>query len=128
MSEILPSIERRASHRPTLLVFDVRAKITKADIEHMAAQVEQGFDAYEKVDILLIMTHFDGMDIDAVFDREALGAQLDSIRHVRKYGVVGAPAWARSMIEFSDLLSPVEAKTFDLAEEQDAWTWIEDGS
>ncbi len=50
----------------------------------------------------------------------APGAQLRSVRHVRKYAVVGAPAWARGMIEFSDFLSPVEAKTFDLADEADA--------
>jgi hypothetical protein len=53
-----------------------------------------------------------------------MGAQARSIRHVHKYGVVGAPAWARAMIEFSDFLSPVDAKTFDLAEEAEAWAWI----
>ena len=30
------------------------------------------------------------------------------------------------MIEVSDFLSPVDAKTFDLAEEAQAWAWIEE--
>ncbi len=119
------SIRRRASPRPTLLAFEIADKISKVDIEDMARQIEEAFDAHDRVDILLIMSDFEGLDAGAVFDGEALGAQVRSIRHVRKYGVVGAPAWARAMIEFSDFLSPVEAKTFDLAEEAEAWAWIE---
>ncbi len=127
MIEPTPStaIRRRASPRETLLAFDIVGKIAKADIEDMARQVEQAFDLYERVDMLLILHDFEGMDAGAAFDREALGAQVRSVRHVRKYGVVGAPAWARAMIEFSGFLSPVEAKTFDLSEEVQAWAWIE---
>jgi hypothetical protein len=125
---VTSAIKRRESPRPTLIVFEISAKIAKADIEAMAQQIDAAFDAYYKIDILLIMTDFEGMDAGAAFDREALGAQARSIRHVRKYGVVGAPAWARAMIEVSDFLSPVDAKTFDLAEEAEAWAWIESGS
>jgi hypothetical protein len=91
----------------------------------VTGRTEAAFDAYDHIDILLIMARFDGMDAGAVFDREALGAQVRSVRHVRKYGVVGAPAWARAIIEFADFLSPVDAKTFDLEQEADAWAWIE---
>jgi hypothetical protein len=125
---VTSAIKRRESPSPTLIVFEISAKIAKADIEAMAQQIDAAFDAYYKIDILLIMTDFEGMDAGAAFDREALGAQARSIRHVRKYGVVGAPAWARAMIEVSDFLSPVDAKTFDLAEEAEAWAWIESGS
>ncbi len=121
------SVRRRASSRPTLLAFEIAGRISKSDIEDMAGQIDQAFDARGRIDILLIMSDFEGLDTGAVFDREALGAQLRSIRHVRKYGVVGAPAWARAMIEFADLLSPVEARTFDLADEAEAWAWIEPG-
>jgi hypothetical protein len=119
------AIRRRVHPRPTLLAFEIAGKITKSDIEDMARQVDGAFDAYDRIDILLIMSDFEGMDAGAAFDGEALASQARSIRHVRKYGVVGAPAWARAMIEVSDFLSPVEAKTFDLAEEAAAWAWIE---
>ena len=119
------AISRRASPRPTLLAFQVAGKIDRPAIEDMAHQIDTAFDAYDRIDILLIMADFEGMEAAAIFDREALGAQARSVRHVRKYGVVGAPAWARAMIEFFDFLSPVEAKTFDLAEEADAWAWVE---
>jgi hypothetical protein len=119
------AIRRRPSPRADLLVFEISGKIAKADIEDMARQTETAFDVYDKVDMLLIMTDFEGMDAGAVFDKEALSAQARSVRHVRKYGVVGAPGWARAMIEVSDFLSPVDAKTFDLEEEARAWSWIE---
>jgi hypothetical protein len=121
----ISAIRRRESYRPTLLVFEIAGKIAKPDIEHMARQVEEAFDAYDRIDMLLILSDFEGLDPGAAFDREALGAQFKSIRHVRKYGVVGAPAFARAMIEVSDFLSPVDAKTFDASEEADAWAWIE---
>ncbi len=126
-AELQPAsaISRRASSRPTLLAFEIAGKIAKTDIEDMAFQIKEAFDAYDLIDILLIMSDFEGLDVGAVFDREALGAQARSIRHVHRYGVVGAPAWARAMIEFSDFLSPVSAKTFDLAEEAEAWAWID---
>ena len=122
------AIHRRQTPRDTLLAFDITGKIAKPDIEAMARQIEGAFDTYDRIDILLIMKDFEGMDAGAVFDGESLGAQLRSIRHVRKYGVVGAPGWARAMIEFGDKLTPVEAKTFDLAEEAQAWAWVEDGA
>jgi hypothetical protein len=124
--QLASAIRRRATPRPTLLAFEIAGKIAKADIEDMARQIEVAFDAYDRIDILLIMSDFEGMEAGAALDGEALGAQVRSIRHVHRYGVVGAPAWARAMIEFSDFLSPVEAKTFDLAQEAEAWAWIEE--
>lgn len=106
-------------------MFAISGKIAKPDIEDMAQQVKEAFDAYDRIDMLLILSDFEGLEPGAAFDREALGAQLQSVRHVRKYGVVGAPAFARVMIEVSDFLSPVDAKTFDSSEEAAAWAWIE---
>ena len=104
MTPATSAISRRASPRPTLLAFEIAGKIDKAAIEDMAHQIDAAFDAYDRIDILLIMADFEGMEAGAIFDREALGAQARSIRHVRKYGVVGAPAWARATIEFFDFL------------------------
>jgi hypothetical protein len=123
----MSAIRPRASPRPNLLVFDITAKIAKADVEKMAEAVDAAFDQFDKIDMLLILSDFEGMDIDAAFDREALAAQVRSIRHVRKYGVVGAPAWARAMIEISGVVSPVESKTFELEQEAEAWAWIQEG-
>ncbi len=59
-----------------------------------------------------------------MFDTKALSAQAQSARHVRKYPVVGAPDWAETMINFLAPISPVEARTFDLEDEEEAWDWV----
>ncbi len=118
------AITRLDSGRPDLLAFDIHAKIAKPDIEWMAAQVDQAFEAQERIDMLLIMTHYDGADLGAVFDGYAMEVQGRSLKHVRRYAVAGAPAWARVMIELFDPLSPVEAKTFDLEDKDAAWAWV----
>jgi hypothetical protein len=124
----LPAIQRRPSPRDTLLVFEISGKITKADIEGMASQVDAAFEALETVDLLLLMTDFEGLEAGAVFDGPSFEVQARSIRHVRKYGVVGAPAFARAMIEAFGHVSPVNARTFELGEQAQAWAWIEDVS
>lgn len=58
---------------------------------------------------------------------EAAGVSLRSLRHLRKYAVVGAPGWARAMIETMKWLTPVEEKTFELHEAAAAWRWIDEG-
>lgn len=118
------SIVERPSQRPDLLVFEIREKITEPDIEQMAKRVEAAFDSLKHIDLLLLMTNFEGAELSAVADGEAMRAMTRSVTHVRRYGVVGAPAWARIMIQAFDVVSPVDAKTFDLSEEASAWTWI----
>ena len=76
------------------------------------------------VDIILIMSNYDGAELSAVFNAEALKSQADSVKHVRKYCVVGAPLWAKAMINAFSPLSPIDAKTFDLDEEAAAWAWV----
>jgi len=90
----------------------------------MSARVESAFDALEHIDLLLVMSNFEGAELSAIGDGEAMRAMTRSVKHVRRYGVVGAPAWARVMIQVFDVVSPVDAKTFDLSEEANALTWI----
>ena len=119
------AIVQLTSPRPSLLIFEIRVKIAKKDIEWMAARVDQAFDAHEKIDLLLVMNHYDGAELGAVFDGEAAAVMTRSLAHVRRYGVVGAPGWARAMIELFKWVTPVEEKTFSLDDLEAARQWIE---
>ena len=118
------SITARETGRADLLGFEVHAKIEEEDIEWMARRVETAFATMDVVDIILIMSNYDGAELSAVFNAEALKSQADSVKHVRKYCVVGAPLWAKAMINAFSPLSPIDAKTFDLDEEAAAWAWV----
>ena len=50
---------------------------------------------------------------------------LRSNTHVRRYAVVGAPAFAEAMIRLFDPVSPVDARIFDPHERDQARTWVE---
>lgn len=119
------SIVRRDSPRDDLLIFEIRAKITKPDIEWMAAQANTGFDRFDEIDMLIVMSNYDGADLGALFDGDALGVQARAARHVRRYAVVGAPAWAEAMINLFAPLTPVEEKTFALEDEAAARLWVD---
>ena len=71
------------------------------------------------------MDNYDSAELGAVFDGEAAGVMMWSLKHVRRYGVVGAPGWARAMIELFKWTTPVEEKTFALDERPEARRWID---
>ncbi len=90
-----PAIRRVETGKADLLGFEVWGTIGMEDIERMAGAVEAAFDTVDVVDIIIVMHHYDGMDLAAAFDPAGLRAQARAVRHVRKYAVVGAPAGPR---------------------------------
>lgn len=127
MSEAVqaPAIRGIESGRSDLLEFEVVSKIRRADMERMAQAVDAAMDAHDVIDILLVFTDFEGVTLGALFDGEAMRVGLRSNTHVRRYAVVGAPAVAESMIRLFDPVSPVDARTFDPHECDQARTWVE---
>jgi len=121
-----PAIRRIDTGRADLLGFEVWGAIAKDDIERMAATVEAAFDSVDVIDMIIVIHHYDGMELGAAFDPAGLRAQARAARHVRKYAVAGAPAWAEAMINLMAPLSPVEARTFSLTEEPMAWFWVKE--
>lgn len=119
------AISRIGTDRKDLFAFEINGRIHQADIEWMAGTLQDAFTRLGKVDILIVMKHWDGIDMSAAFDPKALAAQAQAGSHVRKYGVVGAPGWAAAMINLLSPLTPVEERTFDLDEEDEAWAWID---
>jgi hypothetical protein len=119
------AIRLLSTTRPDLFAFEVSGRIREADIERMALILTDAFDEFDEVDILIVMRDWDGIEFGAVFDWASIKAQARANRHVRKYAVVGAPAWAEAMIRMFSPLTPVEEKTFDLTEEGAAWAWVD---
>ncbi len=122
------SVTRRDAPRPDLLAFEIKDKITKPDTEWMASVTDEAMRAYKEIDMLIIMSNDEGSEIDARFDGYSAGVKARSLIHIRRYVVVGAPAFAKAMINLSGWVTPVETKTFDLDEEPAAWAWLEQNS
>ena len=107
------SITQLRASRPDLFAFEIAGRIHEPDIAAMARTLQAAFDRLGEVDILIVIRQWDGLDVSAAFDGEALKAQALAIAHVRKYAVVGAPAWAKAMINLFSPLTTVE-DTVDL--------------
>jgi len=118
------SVIQRDAPRPDLVAFEIKDTITKADIEWMSAVTDQAMQTHDKIDMLLIMSNYEGSDFGAKFDGYANSVKARSVAHIRHYVVVGAPAFAEAMIKLSGLVLPVETKTFDLKDEASAWTYL----
>jgi SpoIIAA-like len=118
------SIIKRDTPRGDLIAFEIRDRITKPDIEWMSSIADLAMMAHGTIDMLLIMSDYEGLDLGAKFDGYANAVMVRSVAHIRKYVVVGAPLFARAMIKLSGTVLPVETKTFDLSEETAAWTYL----
>ncbi|TGD99014.1 STAS/SEC14 domain-containing protein [Methylobacterium nonmethylotrophicum] len=118
------SIIRRDAPRPDLIAFEIKDRITKPDIEWMSSIADAAMTTHGKIDMLLIMSNYEGSDLGARFDGYASGVMARSVAHIRNYVVVGAPMFARAMITLSGAVLPVETKTFDLSEEAAAWAYL----
>jgi hypothetical protein len=118
------SVIRRDAPRPDLIAFEIKDRITKPDIEWMSSITDAAMTAHGKIDMLLIMSNYEGSDLGARFDGYASGVMARSVAHIRKYVVVGAPMVARAIITLSGAVLPVETKTFDLSDEAAAWAYL----
>lgn len=118
------SVIQREAPRADLVAFEIKDRITEPDIEWMSAVTDQAMKAHDKIDMLLIMSNYEGSDLGAKFDGYANAVKARSVAHIRKYVVVGAPLFARAMITLSGAVMPVETKTFSLAEEAAAWAYL----
>jgi hypothetical protein len=118
------SVVQRETPRPDLVAFEVKDRITKPDIEWMSSITDAAMTAHGTIDMLLIMSNYEGSDLGARFDGYATSVMARSVAHIRNYVVVGAPAFARAMITLSGTVLPVDTKTFDLSDEAAAWTYL----
>jgi hypothetical protein len=118
------SIRQLGTTRPDLFAFEVNGRIHAPDIEAMAGIIDRAFKSHAEIDIIIVIRNWQGIDLGAAFDQQALSVQARANSHVRKYAVAGAPGWAEAMIKLFSPLTAVEEKTFDLAEEDEAWAWV----
>jgi hypothetical protein len=119
------NVRRLENGRPDLVAFEIGGRLDATDMRWMADEVAEAFGKHGRIDMLVVFRRFDGATAGAAFEPKALKVELSSVVHVRRYGVVGAPAWADAMIAVGGLVTPIEARTFDQDEEAEARAWID---
>lgn len=120
----MTGISRITTDNPQVYAFMIRGEVTTEDMEGMARLMNAAFDAADDVSMLLIFAHFDGREMGAGLNPEAMRAQFRSLAHVSKYAVVAAPEAAATMIAVMNKIIPVDARSFDAAQEAEAWAFV----
>lgn len=121
-TDSIQQIPARDSH---VFAFRITGHVDDDDAEALAKFMNTAFDNARGVNMLLLLDWLEGSDWDRFFKPEVLKSRLRSLTNVRKYAVVGAPKAAARMIEAMDWLVPVDAETFERAEIDRAWAFVD---
>lgn len=111
---------------PHIAAFEVRGKLHKADMETAKALLGKFQDEREPRRLLGRFKDFNGFDLSFLADRELLKMKLESVRHVDRYALVGAPEWLGALAESISKLMTVEVERFDADDEAAAWEWLKE--
>jgi hypothetical protein len=118
------AITQIAVDNPLVFAFSIHGEVTSDDMEAMAKTMNAAFDMEQDVSMLLIFAQYEDREMGAGLNMETIKAQFRSLANVKKYAVVGAPSAAETMIAVLDKVIPVDARTFDAAQEPDAWQFV----
>ena len=117
-------IKQIATDKASVYAFRFESGVTSDEMAKLADVLNAAFDRNEKVRLLFILHDFGASDAMAGLAPRSLYSQMRSLAHVERYAVVGAPAIAAALIETSEKVLPVDARTFDADEEQEAWRFV----
>mgnify|MGYP001145110493 CR=1 FL=1 len=121
-------MNQSVKHIPTdnlrVYAFEICGELSEEDLQIMAETMNEAFDKHEKVDMLLLFKTYDGTETGASLDSEVIKSRFRALANVDKYVVVGAPDGAQTMIDVMDKVIPVDAKTFDSSEIDQAWSSV----
>lgn len=117
-------IHQIITDNPDVYAFKITGHIDDDASEAMAKFMNGVFDAKDEVNMLLDLTAFTGSDWDSMLDGDVIESRFRSLKHVKKYAVVGAPDKAATMISFMDKIIPVDARAFDADDSEKAWSFV----
>ena len=117
-------IQQINTDNPDVYAFKITGHIDDDASEAMAKFMNEVFDAKDQVNMLLDLTAFTGSDWDTMLDGDVIESRFRSLKHVKKYAVVGAPEKAATMISFMDKIIPVDARAFDADDSEKAWLFV----
>ena len=109
---------------PLVYAFHIAGEVTAEDMKAMATTMNAAFDIHPLVSMLLIFDHYEAADAGAGLNMETISSQFRALAKVDKYAVVGVPSAATTMIKVMDKIIPTDARTFEAAQEPDAWRFV----
>jgi hypothetical protein len=117
-------VRRLDTDRDDVLAFEVSGHLQVSDIENIYGLLEGACQSHPKIDVLLRIRNYEGIDWNAVARDWALLGRSHAIKHIRRYAVIAGPGWMAAVISLFKPFFSLEMKHFDAEEEPEAWEWI----
>jgi hypothetical protein len=121
----VPAIRRIDTTREDLCALEIVGRFTAADLENAYGLLEGAYAVHDKIDLLVRISRYDGFDWSAAFTDATIRGKTRALLHIRKYALVGGPAWLRTVIGIFGPLTSIETRYFDADEEAAAWEWMD---
>ena len=119
-----PSVRRIETDRDDAYACQVTGHITASDIENMYGLLEGAYELHDKIDIIVIMHDYEGIDWAAAWKEQTMLGKTQALKHIRKYAVVGGPGWVKAMMAMFRPFFSMAMNYFELEDVDSAWEWI----
>ena len=123
-----PALTQIETERDDVYAFEIDGHVSREEMDEAYRTLEEAYEKHDKINLLVRMGRYDGFDWSALFSEATYVSKFHAIRHLRRYALVGGPAWAANAISFFGPLFRMDVKHFDLDAEAEAWKWIYDNS
>lgn len=119
-----PAIRRIDTDKDDVFGFEIAGRFTPADYENTYGLLDAAYKGHDKIDVLVRADGYDGFDWAPIFSPSTWKGEFSAFKHIRRYAVVGGPAWMGAVMGFVAPLTPIEIKHFATADEAKAWQWL----
>ena len=117
------SVELKESNEGKILEVHVTGKLTKADFNQFAPEVERLIGRHRKIRILLEMSDFHGWDPAGLWEETKFGFQ--HISDIEKIAMVGEKKWQEWVATFCRPFTKAQVQYFDRTAADQAERWLQ---
>jgi len=121
----LPAIRKIETSRDDLCAIEIAGRITANDVENAYGLIEAEFAGHDRIDLILRVADYKGFDWALAFSPQTLRRKMRAIGHLRRYAVIGGPAWLPQAIALVAPFVSTQVRHFALADEAAAWNWLD---
>lgn len=104
-----------------VIEIEIFRRITKRDLQMVTGMFKDVFARHEKIRLIEILRHFEGMDLSAFWEDLKLIRDVGKFSHV---AVVSDRGWVHGLSRMMDAIFSAEIRVFTLKEIEQARTWI----
>jgi len=123
-NEDIPVIRRIPTNREDVFAFAIEGHLDDASLENLYGLLDAAYEGHDEIDLLIRLTGYDGVDWGSAFSESMLSMRAKSLRHLRRYAIVGGPLWIQASVTLMQPFLSIKMKTFESEDESKAWEWL----